>query len=201
MDGYEYECFEMSLIPILVGKVLSDTGREEEYLKGIGASEIITDDYYSYIMEGLISVCDFWEGREVGPYMDSCWFFSDRDMMGFYRLCRDWSRQRGIPLRRNPYMEQAERELNEQLDSINSWFYTYRFSTKVNHKWASGITIYLSPEFNQEFSLLKALAYIFDYYRRMAKELRYELWKYDREQKAKVLYLPLPKPEIWKEAA
>lgn len=89
MDGYEYECFEMSLIPILVGKVLSDTGREEEYLKGIGASEIITDDYYSYIMEGLISVCDFWEGREVGPYMDSCWFFSDRDMMGFYRLCRD----------------------------------------------------------------------------------------------------------------
>lgn len=39
MDGYEYECFEMSLIPIMVGKVLSDVGREEDYLEGIGASE------------------------------------------------------------------------------------------------------------------------------------------------------------------
>ena len=35
MDGYEYECFEMSLIPIMVGKVLSDVGREEDYLEGI----------------------------------------------------------------------------------------------------------------------------------------------------------------------
>ena len=87
------------------------------------------------------------------------------------------------------------------MDSLDSYFYAYRFSTKVNHRWASGITVYLSPEFNQEFPLLKALAYTFDYYRCMAKELRYEIWKYDREQKAKVLYLPLPKPENRKEAA
>ena len=63
MDGYEYECFEMSLIPIMVGKVLSDVGREEDYLEGIGASEVVTEDYFSYIIEGLTVVCDFWKGR------------------------------------------------------------------------------------------------------------------------------------------
>lgn len=201
MNGYEYEDFEISLIPILVGKVLSDIGREEDYLDGIGASKIEAEDYFSYIMEGLTTVCDFWDNREVGPYMECCWFFSNPGMMDFYRLCRDWSRQRGIPLRQNSYMERAAQEVEEQMDSINDYYFAYRFSTKVNHKWASGITVYLSPEFNQEFSLLKALAYIFDYYRQMAKELRYEIWKYDQEQRAKVLYLPLPKPEIWKEAA
>ena len=201
MDGYEYENFELSLIPILVGKVLSDAGREEDYLEGIGALPIVAEDYYSYIIEGVTAVCDFWECREVGPHMDCCWFFSHRSMMDFYRLCRDWSRQRGVPLRQNPYMEQAKTELEEQLDSIYSYYDTYRYSTKVNHRWASGITLYLSPEFNQEFSLLKALAHIFDYYKHTAEELRYEIWKYDREQKAKVLYLPLPRPEIWKEAA
>lgn len=201
MDGYEYEYFEMSLIPIMVGKVLSDVGREKDYLEGIGASPIVAEDYFSYILEGLITVCDFWEGREVGPYMDSCWFFSDQSMMDFYRLCRDWSRQRGILLTNNPYMERARIELEEQLNSINSYYYTFRYSTKVNHRWASGITLYLSPEFNQEFSLLKALAHIFDYYKHMVEELRYEIWKYDRAQKAKVLYLPLPRPENWKEAA
>lgn len=38
-------------------------------------------------------------------------------------------------------------------------------------------------------------------YKRTAERLRYEIWKYDREQKAKILYLPLLRPEIWKEAA
>ena len=199
MDGYEY--FEMSLIPILVGKVLSDVGREADYLAEIGASEVVPEDYYPYIIEGLTAVCDFWEGREVGPYMDYCWFFSDQSMMEFYRLCRDWSRQRGTRLKDNPYMLQAEQELEEQLNGIDSYYYGYRYSTKVNHRWASGITLYISPEFNQEFALLKALAYLFDYYKRTAERLRYEIWKYDREQKAKILYLPLPKPEIWKEAA
>lgn len=102
MDGYEYENFELSLIPILVGKVLSDAGREEDYLKGIGASPIETEDYFSYIVEGLTTVCDFWEGREVGPYMDYCWFFSDRSTMDFYRLCRDWSRQRAYHSKTTP---------------------------------------------------------------------------------------------------
>ena len=201
MDEYEYDHCEMSLIPIFVGKVLYDTGREEDYLKGIGSEAVIMEDYFSYIAEGLTTICDFWDGREVGPYIDYCWFFSDRSMMDFYRLCRDWSRQRGIRLKDNPYMEQARLELEEQLDSLNSCYYTYRFSTKVNHRWASGITLYFSPEFNQEFSLLKALAHIFDYYKHMAERLRYEIWKYDREQKAKILYLPLLRPEIWKEAA
>ena len=201
MDRYEYEYFEMSLIPIMVGKVLSDVGREKDYLERIGASPIEAEDYFSYIIEGLTTVCDFWEGREVGPYMDYCWFFSDQSMMDFYRLCRDWSRQRGIGLKDNPYMRHAEQELEEQLDSIHSCYYVYRYSTKVNHRWASGITLYISPEFNQEFALLKALAYLFDYYKRTAERLRYEIWKYDREQKAQVLYLPLPRPETWKEAA
>ena len=89
MNGYEYEDFEISLIPILVGKVLSDIGREEDYLEGIGASKIEAEDYFSYIMEGLTTVCDFWDNREVGPYMECCWFFSDPSMMDFYRLCRD----------------------------------------------------------------------------------------------------------------
>lgn len=201
MDEYEYEFFETSLIAILVGKALSDVGREKNYLEGIGSTSIEADDYYSYIMEGLIAICDFWCGQEVGPYMDSCWFFSDQGMMEFYRLCRDWSKQRGIPLRRNPYMERARLEVEEQLNSINSYCYNYRFSTKVNHQWASGITLYLSPEFNQEFPLLMTLAHIFDYYRQTAKKLQYEIWKYDQEQQRKILYLPLPKQNQRKEAA
>lgn len=201
MDEYEYEFFETSLIAILVGKVLSDVGREKDYLSGIGSSEIEADDYYTYITEGLLVVCDFWDSKEVGPFLDTCWFFSDRSMMEFYRLCRDWSKQRGIPLRRNPYMEWAKREVEEQLDGIYSYYSSYRLSTRVNHKWASGIAFYLSPEFNQEFSLLRALAYIFDYYRQMTKELRYEIWKYDQEQQRKILYLPLPKHIQRKEAA
>ena len=48
---------------------------------------------------------------------------------------------------------------------------------------------------------MRALTHIFDYYKHMAEELRYEIWKYDQEQRAKVLYLPLPRPENWKEAA
>ena len=47
MDRYEYEYFEMSLIPIMVGKVLSDVGREKDYLERIGASPIEAEDYFS----------------------------------------------------------------------------------------------------------------------------------------------------------
>jgi len=194
----EYEYFEMRVIPIMVAKVLQDVGREKGYLERFGASEAEPDDYYVYICEGMGEARDFWFSQEVGPCMDTCWYFSDQGMMDFYRLCRDWSRQRSVRLKDNPYMKQAEREVYEQM-GFNSWYYTYHLHTRVNHRWASGIAFYCSPESNQEFPLLRALAEIFDYYWQTAKPLRYESWKYDQEQRAKVLFLPLPNEK--KEAA
>lgn len=194
----EYEFFELRVIPIMVGKILYDAGREKRYLKGLGSEGAEPDDYYTYIWEGLTEICDFQCGREVGPYMDSCWYFSDQSMMDFYRLCRDWSKQRGIRLKDNPYMKQASREAAERM-RLDSWCYTYHLHTGVHHKWASGIAIYSSCEFNQDFRLLVALAELFAYYKQMTKELRYDIWKYEQEQQRKVLYLPLPKER--KEAA
>jgi len=189
----EYEYFEMRIIPIIVGKVLYDIGREKRYLTGFGSEGAEPDDYFDYIYQGLSEVCDFQYGREVGQYMDTCWYFSDRRMMDFYRLCRDWSKQRGVRLKDNPYMNQAKREVNDQMD-INSWYCTYHLHTKINHKWASGIAFYFTSEFNQELRLLVALAELFDYYQKTADIIRFEIWKYDLERRAKLL-LPLPKEQ------
>lgn len=192
-NGY-YDYFEYRALPILIAKALYDAGRADQYLKWQGNADTYPDCYYDFITAGLESVCDFWDCKEVGPYCDTRWFFSDNRMMDFYRLCRDWSRQRGIPLKKNPYMLEAEQEVREQM-SLNSYCYDYRFSTKSNHRWASGFTVYVAPEFNQECPLIVTLAYLFDYYGRTSQKIRYEIWKYDLEKRGKILSLPAPKEQ------
>lgn len=131
------------------------------------------DFYYDIATEALWSCCE-------DVYMDcneeACithYYFSDPCMMEYYRLCREYSRRRGLKLKDNPYMNNAKQYVREQLNG--DWNSCYILHTKVNHRCASGIHFMYDENFTGEVALLSRLLNVFSFYQEGVEKLKAEL--------------------------
>lgn len=134
-----------------------------------------SEDHYMMWYELLSLVADaIWQDYDES-YDVNKWYFSNRSMVEYYRLCRVYGDAHKLKLKDNPYMKEAERFVESCMDLDDSCGYGWRLNTGVNHEWASGIVFRSDCYFNGEFDLLEALLGIQDWYPRAVIRLRGKL--------------------------
>lgn len=135
----------------------------------------VSDGDYEIFWDVLHVTMDFVAADFIEDYEINTWYFSDRNMMEFYRLCRVYSSGHHTKLSENPYMREAQRYVESCMDFGDYYGYGWRLQTKINHKWASGIVFHSDCEFCGEFELVTALLEIQEWYKDAADRLRGKL--------------------------
>ena len=133
------------------------------------------DEFCAYFLDLLYITADFVHEDYVDDYDVARWYFSDRAMVEYYRLCRTYGCAHGLKLKDNPYMREAERFVESAMDLGNSYGYGWYLNTKVGHEWASGIVFRTDCYFDGEMELLEALLSIRQWFEVGVQRLRKKL--------------------------
>jgi hypothetical protein len=168
-----------AFVGVYIHKVIYDNGRLDEYAAEV-PEYVDCDAEYEVGYLGLFYVTErVWYHRTSDPDYGSeveTFYFSNRDIMEYYRLCREYGKRRRVKLSANPYMLEAKRFVNDCLDQ-GCPVCDYLLQTKINHDWASGIVFRMWPEFEWHFELLTLINNIFMYYKEQLQKLKKELEK------------------------
>jgi hypothetical protein len=166
-----------AFVGVYVHKLLHDNGRLDEY-RQYAPEHVDCDADYEAEHLGLYYVTEkVWGSRSYDPDYDSgieTLYFSDSNIMEYYRLCREYGKRRRVKLSENPYMLEAQRFVDNCLGQ-GCPVCDYRLQTKVNHDWASGIVFKMWPEFEWRFELLTLINHVFGYYKEQLQKLKQEL--------------------------
>lgn len=153
-----------------------DYGELDEFL-ATGNTEA-TEEYINCFYGAMDAATDFFESRYYDSKEATKFYFSHRDMVEYYRLCRVYSAKHGVRLRDNPYMRDAQHFVQYMFDFNYNGGYSVHLQTRINHEWASGLVIWLDENyFNSEYELAEALFEIGGWYREHARLLRERLLK------------------------
>ena len=143
-------------------------------LQKLGLDEA-TDDFYMMYYELLESSADFVCSDYNEYYNTTKWYFSFKSMMEYYRLCRDYCNKRGVSLKANPYMREAEKAVDRIMSLGSSYGYGYALKTKINHQWASGIVLETDEYFDGHQDVLEALLCLDEWFRQSVDKLKDDL--------------------------
>ena len=133
-------------------------GKLEKFIEA--GNDAPTNDYFDCFYSAL------WIAGDKVDWCVASYYFSYQAMMDYYRLCRVYGKRRRIRLKENPFMKKAETFVNRMMD-LGYGYYAFRLQTKVNHRWASGVVIYIDENgFNAEFEMVEAMFAIGDWYAR-----------------------------------
>ena len=149
------------------------------------------DEYYSCFWDVLQFASDFLFCEELEDYEAQKYYFGFKSMSEYYRLCRDYCVQRGVRLKDNPYMREAERFVENAMDfGMGSYGgYSFLLQTKINHKWASGLLVLTDDYcFRSEFELTEAILSIGAWYKDAVARLKNDLQSYVPEEKEVLLH-------------
>ena len=143
-------------------------------LQKLGLEEA-TDDFFMMYYELLDASADFVCSDYNEYYNTSRWYFSFKSMMEYYRLCRDYCNKRGVSLKANPYMREAELAVDRIMSLNHAYGYGYRLNTRINHQWASGIVLETDEYFGGHEEVLEALLCLDEWFRQGADKLKDDL--------------------------
>ena len=176
------------LLPsIRIARIMYDYGKLDEMVDmGYDSAD---EDYYMMWYELLSLAADgIWQDYDEN-YDVNKWYFSNRSMVEYYRLCRVYGSAHRLKLRDNPYIKEAEQFVEARMDLDDSCGYGWYLNTGVKHEWASGIVFRSDCYFNSELDLLEALLSIQEWYPRAVIRLRGKLME---EGVVRVPMLPAP---------
>ena len=148
---------------IAVARLFYVYGRLDDLLNA--GFETADNSFYEMFWALLDTIPDFISCDYVEDYDVTKWYFSFKDMMEYYRLCRAHSRLRGVKLKDNPYMRDAQRFVEYAMDLDGCYGFAWTLHTRINHQWASGIVFRTDEQFCAEYELLDALLSIADWYK------------------------------------
>lgn len=190
-DAFDYAGSTITMLQ--VAKMAYDTGRMD-VVERLSSFSFDCDDEYAFAMEGMDELCDFI--ADHGEDETATMYFSTKNMMEYYRLCREHSKLTGIPLKDSPYMQDAATHVREQMSVPDCYYCGYYLQTKTNHEWASGIVFHYDTSYFSEYlALFSRLLYVFEFYDCEVAALRFEVWKLKYQPRNNVLMLPLPREE------
>lgn len=139
-------------------------GKLEKFIEA--GNDAPTNDYFDCFYSALWIAGDKVSSHYNEDWCVASYYFSYQAMMDYYRLCRVYGKRRRIRLKENPFMKKAETFVNRMMD-LGYGYYAFRLQTKVNHRWASGVVIYIDENgFNAEFEMVEAMFAIGDWYAR-----------------------------------
>lgn len=148
---------------ITIARLFYIYGRLDDLLNS--GFEAADSDFYEMFWELLYRIPDFCS-YDYDEYSGlTKWYFSFKDMMEYYRLCRAFSRLRRVKLKDNPYMRDAQQFVEYVMNFDSYYGYGWTLHTRINHQWASGIVFRIDEGFDGEFDLLEALLSIADWYK------------------------------------
>jgi len=151
----------------------------------------LSDDYYETFFDAIGLAADFADCNFIEYYEVEKWFFSNKSMLEYYKLCRQYGSAHGMKLKDNPYMKRADSFVNSAMN-LGGTGYDWYLQTKVNHEWASGIVFFIDGYFNCHLELIDALLEIRQWYTDTVIHLRGKLLE---EGIITLPALPAPKEE------
>lgn len=162
--------YMMAMLPSLYGaKLLYDFKILDNALSQ-GFTEM-TDDWF-YNMYELMELCaDFFAVDYDEDYDVTKWYFSNECMVEYYRLCRVYGSAHGMKLKDNPFMQKAERFVENVMDLLTEGF-GWNLQTKIGHERASGLLFYFDCYFHGEYELMEALLEMREWYSNAVIKLR-----------------------------
>lgn len=173
--------FNYSLGVLAIEKILYD------HLGEIVGSEIEED----YIFETQLYALDLVSKRLYQSYNE----YREEEitkiqfpaMQEFYNLCREYGRKHRISFEQNPYVKDAKKYVNSEMNDIGSYSISWSLFTpkKITEKRWPCLVIFTDYEFYQPVNLIEALCNIRNYYIRSAEKLKKEL----EEHKAQIIQI------------
>ena len=113
-------------------------------------------------------------------------------MRPFYSLCREHSRRHRISFKRNPYVKEAAKAVDEYMEGIDDYDINWRLCTpkKEYPKKQCELIVYTGMDFCQPVELVESLCEIREFYIEAEKKLRLELYGPKTEDTQAALLLP-----------
>ena len=162
---------------------------------GYAGSELSPDDAYIFAWEQMAGMAH--EMVELDWTSSVIFKFSFPEMHKFYDLCREHSRVNKINFKKNPYVTQAEEDVDHYFidsDAQNFQWKVWAPRKLVNKKWDI-LLVETGCYFEDYIIMLDVLYEIQDYYKRKCKLIEQEL-----RCKPKIIKLPKAKKETRKAA-
>ena len=150
-----------------------------------------SEDYYSIFYETLGITADAVWSDYLEDYNINTWYFSNRSMVEYYRLCRVYGSAHHKKLKDNPYILEAQRFVESTMDFNGSGGYGWWLNTKINHEWASGLIFHTDESFYGEFELVEALLEIQSWYSKAVYRLRGKMMEQH------MAWLRVPQKRYW----
>ncbi len=163
-----YDC----LMSLHCASLLHGYGLLDEFIAS--GNRELSDDYYEIYYDVISLAADFKAFDYIECFELEKSYFSNKSMLEYYKLCRQYGSAHGMKLKDNPYMKAAEKFVNSALN-LGGMGYDWILQTKVNHEWASGIVFITDWNYNCSFELLEALLEIREWYTYAVIRLRGKL--------------------------
>ena len=171
VDGF-YEIFNV----VYIAKKLHDIGKYEVVTKGF--SDSLTYEAYYENMYGLIE--NLFEHHYCRYYEHKCLelhVLSDPVIVDFYKLAGKYGKIHNIADSENPYIKEAEREINSQLNFSYCLDWVVMAHTEPKRPYHSRLGLFISHEDYIEYGcLVYRLIEIYEWFADMCVELTNKLY-------------------------
>ncbi len=117
----------------------------------------VHEDMFAEYYEVLDICADAFFLEYLDAYEQDKWYFSNRSMGEYYRLCEEYGKRKNIKPKNNPYIQEAYYFVCDAMNLRNTCGYEWNLTTATNHEWGSGIVVCHDEYFYGEFDLVETL--------------------------------------------
>lgn len=170
------DSFSSALAVVRVAKLLKDHNREGAFQMLCYTCCVDPDFEYQAYLNALENISDFYRSDCNEADDAEILYFSDRTMMEYYWLCREYARLKEIPFDVCPYVGNAKKHAREWLYVDGCYYCSYELEIDLEKKWGCGIWFtYYSSEFWEFIPLLERMLEVLDFYKAELSKLRSEV--------------------------
>lgn len=168
--------FPSALMVVRVAKLLKEHGREGAFQMVCHTCCIHSDFEYQSCIEALENISDHFEAEYHEDNETEILYFSDRGMMEYFQLCREYARLKKIPFEQCIYVRDAKGHAREWLYVNGCYYCTYELKLNPEEAWGCGIRFeYSTCEFWEFCPLLERMLEVLDFYKTELPKLRSEV--------------------------
>lgn len=156
--------FQRAVTGVQVAKLLWDHKKENAFQEVCAGCRVDEDCEHMTVVEALYNICDHVIGDDGEEEDVGFFYFSDRTMMDYFRLCREYARMKKIPFEECPPVKEAEAHIWDWLGVTDCYYCGYALKTDTEKSWGCGIRFEYDVEYFWEYypllqRMLEALAF------------------------------------------
>ena len=161
-----------------MAKLLKEHSKEDAFQLICHTCCIDSDFEYQACVNALENISDFFQSDcdENDDDDAEILYFSDRTMMEYYWLCREYARLKEISFDVCPYVRNAKKHAREWLYVNGCYYCSYELEIDLEKAWGCGIRFeYSTCEFWEFLPLLERMLEVLDFYKTELPKLRSEM--------------------------